>query len=469
MNSYLIILFSIITISCAGISVKPGPENRKQAFSLGLDGNKIIRYEKYPKTFLSKGQGEVEYKCNANPCVQSELDTLPESKIKDLTKNGFWMEYSQKEKPNQSDVPEEKKERYTVLQRSGDYKNNLKEGVWKEFREEGPVMRTTTFVGGKKNGPEVKFNKEGIEIESVVFVDDQKEGAYWKKEEKSLLLEEEGTFSKGKQVGTWKVYYVRDEKGSPLTQNSLKEEMECKDNWIHGKDTAYHPNGNKMLEGNLDMGRRKGLFKFFDSSGTLTMEGNYQPLTEPELKQDACGRDNLMADPGDARPANKKVGLWKFYHSNGNLFSEGNMDGFKVGVWTYYNSQGKKRVLGKMKNDVSLEEGEIYNDQDQLIGKGNFQFSVIKLDEKVKELSHTFKPGVPYSFFENNQMVYEIRRDKDGSVYGIQYENGSELGRGPVDEASKKKNGCWSYPGGKKKYFLLDKENDKMGKQNNCG
>lgn len=85
----------------------------------------------------------------------------------------------------------------------------------------------------------------------------------------------EGTYKDGLRDGKWTSWY---EDGAVWSEGYFKEDLG------HGVRTTYYPNGKVRYQGMMEMGERKGVWKFFDEEGALVQEVNYdnpQP-TQPE-------------------------------------------------------------------------------------------------------------------------------------------------------------------------------------------
>lgn len=438
-----------------------------------------IRIERFPETFNLKGKGAV--RCAENTCNEIE-SKMP--KLKTLPKNGLWEEYAEREvaggkrvgflikKGQYTDnqptgVWEEyaiKEDSqgifYSVLDKKGKYVDGKRDGLWQYFYDDGPnatksvLLKETIFKAGLKEGIEKRYNREGLVIEESNYVNDKLHGKYIKKSPKGVLLIE-GEYYMDKKTGEWKEYQEERE-------GALKSITNYKDDKKHGKQILYYADGKtKLAEGNFENDLETGTWKYFYENGKLEKEGSYIP----EVYSDA---EEEKIDP--KKPKTKRKGVWKKYYRNGNLFSEGMLDGKPVGEWRFYYNNGKLAAQGVMRNEFMLSEGSIYDVMGNLVGKGSFMTSMLKLNEQTQEFEITYKPKVPFTLYKNGKKSMDLTPEiQNGYNVAILYdEAGNEIGKGPIEIMTQKKNGCWVL-NGKKVFYLMDKATSgAMAKMNNC-
>lgn len=93
------------------------------------------------------------------------------------------------------------------------------------------------------------------------------------------------------------------------------EKIEGKEELV--KEVAYHPNGQKYMEGAFKNDLRQGKWTSWYEDGTLWSEGEFN--------------------------AGESHGVRTVYHPNGKLHYKGTFDnGERIGVWTYYDEDGTK-------------------------------------------------------------------------------------------------------------------------------
>lgn len=399
-----------------------------------------IRIEKFPDTFNMKAEGPVKIDCSGKPCTEAEITKLSATQIKSFPKNGEWKLYVQKE--------DEKKNKISVFNASGTYKDNKREGVWKFYAETGEVLRETNYANDQKNGLEKKFNLKSIQTEETNYVNDKKEGKYWKKNPKDIL-EQEGNYKNDLKDGAWVFYYSDGAKKSDENYSNDKR---------NGQYKSYYKDGKTpMAEGSYANGLKTSNWKNYYDDGKVQSEGGYQPKIAP----------GETAKP-DEEPKSFRSGLWKEFYKSGDLFAEGNRQHTRTGVWTFYSKGNVKRFKGQMANEMMMKSAEVFDDKGELIGNGSLIFSFISINEN-DELKSSFRPSVPYTYYKNGKKSFEIKgEDKEGNSNAIAYDdNGSRVGEGPIATGTTKKHGCWNM-NGKKVYYVMDKPNPKFGEMQGC-
>ena len=128
------------------------------------------------------------------------------------------------------------------LLNKGTLLNGVKTGTWTTYHENSNKIKTiTSFVNGKKNGPEITLNDRG-QIESVTEF----------KNEKFHGL-----------VGKYKF-------GRPT------EETNYQDGEMDGSFALYDSQGKLQRKGSLKDGKYHGKLQYYDSDGNVTMEYEYK-------------------------------------------------------------------------------------------------------------------------------------------------------------------------------------------------
>lgn len=158
MKRFCLAIFAIAISYC---NSTPNVENKGKDLEVQiLPPN--IRVEKYKETFNMKAEGPVVTDCSGKPCSPEQLDGLKPDQIKKFKKNGTWKEYQEKE-------DSATKKKVSVLIRTGEYKDDKREGSWKTLYETGEVLRDTPYVGGVKEGEE-KNSKEMAFKQRVLLI-----------------------------------------------------------------------------------------------------------------------------------------------------------------------------------------------------------------------------------------------------------------------------------------------------------
>ncbi|MCB1143649.1 MAG: LIC20035 family adhesin [Leptospiraceae bacterium] len=412
-----------------------------------------IRIDNYPETFNLKAKGPVL--CGFKECTEADTKDIDPDKIKTLTKHGIWEEYDEK-------TPVGDQEKYSVLGKKGRYEKGKRDGEWNFFYDVGqgnvgPILRTTNYKLGSKEGLEKKFSKEGLQTEETTYLKDLKDGPYWNKNNKGWM-EEEGPYLKDKRDGQWTFYYAEEKDGQVKSITNFKNDEK------DGKETRFHPNGSKKAEGNYITGLETGNWIYYYDNGSPEYEGMYDPQLSKVVDEEDKDR------PSAERPKAKKVGVWKRYYKNGKVFSQGERDGKMKGEWLFYYPNGKLAAKGTMANDLMMSEGEIYGEDGLIEARGKFMISILKLDTKLDTIKISYKPSKPFIKFKNGKKYLEVSNaSKEGAVQAYLYdESETKIGEGPIEPMTQKKNGCWVI-NGKKVYYLMDKpKTGTMAKMQKC-
>ncbi len=480
MQNHLVIALSaaFFLSSCASMGGLPG--KKSVAYQLELHNNDLIRIDKFPQTFNMKRYGPVANQCSGHPCNADEIEKIPGDKIRNMPEEGEWKEYVQKEYPGQDDVKPDERRKYSTLSRSGNYESGKRTGEWTYYYEaeegqEPAVLKTVEYRANKRNGAEKKYSSSGEQTEEIHWLEDEKEGPYWRKS-KEGLMEVEGTYAAGKMKGVWTSYYVMDEKGKPLSSGGdKKSQSTCNADLKDGHHKEFFRDGGEIkAEGNYNAGKKSGEWKFYHESGHISEVGNYTalPVSAGMKEPEKCWVLPMsVSGGGSQKPLEIRTGIWRQYFDNGQLFAEGTRQKEKTGEWSYYNNKGKLRFKGLMRNDFMMERGESYDNSGVITGKGKFFFSVIQIDKEKDNIKASFRPSKPFTYFHNGKKYLDVVTDeKSKETRGILYdESGRKFGEGPIvaELNPPKKNGCWKTREGAK-YYIMDRENPKMGSMMHC-
>ncbi len=123
----------------------------------------------------------------------------------------------------------------------GDYLNGQKEGSWTEYYPTGVVKTITSYVAGKKQGPQIIVDENGQLVEKVYFHNDQLHGVYIK-----------------------------------FNRRNIKEERTYQYGQLNGMVKIYHDNGKIMEESPYENGIREGIAKWYNTEGEVTIEYLYR-------------------------------------------------------------------------------------------------------------------------------------------------------------------------------------------------
>jgi len=191
-----------------------------------------------------------------------------------------------------------------VIKKQGSFKNDIPEGVMREYSPEGKIINSKIYSNGI-------VIAEGIVDEKGLYQ------GYWKEFYESGNIKSEGEYFNGKRKGNWKFYY---EDGSIEQIGSY--------NYKGNKDGSwkwYYQSGKIKREENFKDGLEDGLFKEYDENGKVIVQGEYV---------DGYEEGFWFYDIGEERVEGNYVG--------------GNRDG----IWKVFYKDGKLAFLGKFSDDV---------------------------------------------------------------------------------------------------------------------
>ncbi|MEI6122360.1 MAG: toxin-antitoxin system YwqK family antitoxin [Bacteroidota bacterium] len=221
------------------------------------------------------------------------------------------------------------------------YKDNIPEGVRREYSPEGQIVKSYIYKNGIIIG-------EGIVDEKGLHQ------GIWKEFYETGEKEAEGEYKNSLHFGAWKFFY----KNGLIAQTGNYASNGKPD----GKWKWYYESGNLRKEDNFTKGVLNGYYKEVTDSGKIIIEGNYI-----EGKQDG----QWIYEVGDEKEVGSylegnREGNWKHFFADGKLnfecnYTEGNLDGEYITYW----DNGKIREKGKYV--MGQKEGDWFvNDYDGL-------------------------------------------------------------------------------------------------------
>jgi len=212
------------------------------------------------------------------------------------------------------------------------YKNDVPEGVRREYSKKGEIIKGYIFKKGNVIGEGI-IDEEGI-----------KDGP-WKEYFLNGALKSTGTYDKGKRIGEWKFYHPNGQLEQIGSHNNDGKE--------DGTWTWYYPTGDLLREESYYNGMIDGYSIEYDEFGMVISEGEYiEDYKEGKWKYNY----------GDHREEGEYLngmrhGLWESYYSDGAINFEGKfIDDNPNGRHTWYWPNGNKKVEGNY--IMGLKDGE---------------------------------------------------------------------------------------------------------------
>ena len=228
------------------------------------------------------------------------------------------------------------------VKREASFRDGKREGVWREFDEEGNVIKSQTYKKG------------GLVSEGVVGTDGKRRGEY-KEFYSDSTLRAEGLFVDGLRSGQWKFYYHNGQ----LQEIGSYKEGDPDGMWIW-----YYDNGQKQIEEQYFKGQLNGSYKEYDTKGNIVVSGTYF---------DGMKSGKWIEQIGDVRTEgeyriDKQVGEWVEYYDNGTMAFKGKFNaGYPDGEHSFYYENGKLREIQSYAAGVKhgdwkkyWETGELY-------------------------------------------------------------------------------------------------------------
>ncbi|MBE0662512.1 MAG: toxin-antitoxin system YwqK family antitoxin [Bacteroidales bacterium] len=219
-----------------------------------------------------------------------------------------------------------------VISRVTTYRNNLPEGVSREYAEDGSISEAIVYAAGNVIGKGI-IDEEG-----------NKEGD-WEDYYIDGSLRAQGTYKNNKKTGEW-IYY--HENGTLEQKGTYDDEGKPVGEWVW-----YYDNGNLWREELFINGLQDGLVTEFDPFGKIISEGEYfEGLEEGKW---IYNFENHKIE--GSYSSGRRNGVWKHYYSNGQLSFEGQfIDDNPNGKHIYYWEDGNKKdeeeyIMGRKEGD----------------------------------------------------------------------------------------------------------------------
>ena len=228
------------------------------------------------------------------------------------------------------------------VKREASFRDGKKEGVWREFDEDGNVINSQTYQKGALVG------------QGIVGTDGKRRGEY-KEFYPDSTLRAEGLFIDGLRSGEWKFFYHN---------GKVQEVGSYKEGQPDGPWTWYYDNGQKQIEEQFFKGQPNGPYKEYDSKGNVIVSGTYFDGMKNGKWTEQIGD---MRSEGEYRN-DKQVGEWTSYYDNDNMAFKGKFNaGYPDGEHLFYYENGKLREIqvyaaGVKNGDWKkyLDTGELY-------------------------------------------------------------------------------------------------------------
>jgi len=208
------------------------------------------------------------------------------------------------------------------IKKVGSFKNNIPEGISREYSQEGKILASKVYLSGLVIG------------DGIVDATGLKQGP-WKEYYESGELKSAGKYVNGLKYGEWKFYY----KNGKIEQTGTYLRNEKPDGeWIW-----YYENGSVLRNEVYSDGLENGAMIEYSDTGTVISKGEYVDGLEEGPWTYQLGDIKVEGSYKEG----KRTGTWKYWYDNGNLNFEGSyLDDNADGKHIYYWDNGKVKEEG---------------------------------------------------------------------------------------------------------------------------
>jgi antitoxin component YwqK of YwqJK toxin-antitoxin module len=194
----------------------------------------------------------------------------------------------------------------------GRFKDNVPQGVFKYYYEDGKVRSELTYSVDGKTANATNFYHSGKKMAEGNYFETKKDGL-WKYYNDLEILSAEESYLKGLPIGLWKTYY---------DDGKLLEECPYKNGFKDGVCKQFFMDGRLKSEVNFINGKNDGFARFYFTDG--------KPMVLGQFKNDL------------------KTGLWVTFKENGEKVSDTEYVGGIVSKEIFYDKAREQ----ELKNDV---------------------------------------------------------------------------------------------------------------------
>lgn len=231
-----------------------------------------------------------------------------------------------------------------------------KEGLYREYDEDGQVTSATFYKGdklmaqgvvdqrGQRQGEWKEYYLTGEKRAEGKYKDGKKEGK-WTYFFKSGKTEQKGSYKKGRSNGSWRWYYENDQLHREESYRRGKED---------GESVEYDRNSNVISKGEYVDGLREGPWIY--QVGDHTEEGEYIGGEKHGIWKHLYddGTKNFVGEYENGAGKGKH----RYYHPNGKLKLEGkHKAGLRSGDWFSYDETGELIMTIRYKDGNQVKLG----------------------------------------------------------------------------------------------------------------
>ena len=207
---------------------------------------------------------------------------------------------------------------------SWEFHHNVREGrsVW--YHVNGQIAREVEFHGGQLDGELVDRNDKGEITQQTLFVNGRKL-------ERIITTREDG--SKIHEGWVLRSHVIHNPKYEWWKAEVTSQPAPQQETQRHGKWVFWHPNGERRVAGQYELGKKTGEWAWWYDNGQRQARGGY--------------KDNLQN------------GEWVWWHLNGHRRTVGLFEqGETAGVWSSWDDSGKLQSVANYDAPVIEEESK---------------------------------------------------------------------------------------------------------------
>ncbi len=223
------------------------------------------------------------------------------------------------------------------------FKNGKLDGLWTIYDSKMRKISQWGFVDGHRHGPSMWWYANGHTMREAQFRDGDLDGEYveWSPEGGVRVNE---THQAGRKLAAKTTYHANGKKKTEDIYLFAKDVEQTPDDWWncklqvtvknghdekHGASVAWHPGGQRQLEGLFEHDAQVGQFTWWHANGQKALEGRY-----------------LLG---------KQDGVWIWWHANGQKAINGQYaNGTPAGRWTWWKEDGQVAQSADLSNSEGI-------------------------------------------------------------------------------------------------------------------
>jgi len=324
------------------------------------------------------------------------------------------------------------------LRTKGSSTNQLREGKWVWYYENGQKEEEANYKNGKLNGEYIKYTLDGKIIFKTTYADNLYNGDLFKYNQFGVITEH-STYVQDSLNGTTILYHNLGKQFKRLT-------IPYEKNIVNGLAEGFYEGGEKKFILDFEDGVKVREEKTFFTNGNLLRSYLYEDGVINGLHKEYYA-DGGLYEEGHFKNDNKN-GEWKKYYKSGQLYSITNYTekGILSELYEEYDRKGNKTLIYEYKNG-DIVSYSFFNKKGELLSNGKLDNNKIFLNgihsNGSKMVNGLFKKGKrdgSWQYFNNyggltsteEYSMGKILEDKDyflnGNIKSITlYNENSEL------------------------------------------